>query len=80
MKITVVMPIERYNSLLKECEPLRPEYAVMVNGIITRGGDQRTTVQFLCDLEQAEKLLDFARQTHPDAASSIEESIHRREL
>jgi hypothetical protein len=80
MKITVVMPIERYNSLMKECEPLRPEYAVMVNGVIMREGDQQTTVQFLCELEQAKKLLDFARQTHPAAASSIEESIHRGEL
>jgi hypothetical protein len=79
MKITVVMPIERYNFLLKQCEPLGPEYAVMANGVIMRDGDQQTTVQFLCDLEQAEKLLNFARQTHPDAASSIEESIHRRE-
>ena len=79
MKITVVMPIDLYNSLLKECEPSRPEYAVMVNGAIMRKGDQQTA-QFLCDLEQAKNLLDFARQVHPAAAPPIEESIRRGEL
>ena len=80
MKILVVMPIDRYNSFLKQCEPSRPEYGVMLNGVIKREREQ-ATVEILCDLGQAEKLLDLARQIHPAAAPSIEESIRlRREL
>jgi hypothetical protein len=77
MLIDVVIPIERYDALLENCDTLSPEYPLLQNGVITQN-EHGKAVRYLCELEQVERLLDFSRQFTADAAPSILESMYLR--
>jgi hypothetical protein len=75
LKILVIIPIDRYNSLLMACVPFRSTYLMLKNGLIIRDSEGRETVEILCGMDQAKELCELASQICPDAALDIEESI-----
>jgi len=74
MKILVDIPIEEYNNLVQRCDPSRPEYEILKNGMITRARAE-AAVEILCALNQAEALLVLANTVYPHAAPHVEKSI-----
>jgi len=69
--------MDEYNNLVQRCDPSRPEYEMLKNGLIIRDREQRTAVELLCDIDEATLLLDLARQMYPDAAVHVQERISR---
>jgi hypothetical protein len=70
----VLIPAEPYNDFLKKCDPSRAEHEILRNGFITKhDGDE--VVEIHCDLADAIKLLDLARQMKLRATIWIEKSI-----
>ena len=76
MKISVVIPREHYDALLRMCDDSQPEYELLVNGAISNN-ERGDIAEVMCEVEQAEKLLDLARRLNPEAAPIIAESIQR---
>jgi hypothetical protein len=77
MKFLVNIPMDEYNNLVQRCDPSRPEYEMLKNGLIIRDREQRTAVELLCELDEATLLLDLASQIYPKAAVHVQESIRR---
>ena len=70
MKTSVTIPLHFYVPLIKKWPPAAPEFNLLKNAII-----HKRQVEILCDPEQAKRILELARQIHPEATSSIEDSI-----
>jgi hypothetical protein len=71
MKPLVELPIEHYESLLKRASENSPLYFRLKNAIKTNAG----TIAILCDLDEAEMLLQVANHFRPDAVPQIERAI-----
>jgi hypothetical protein len=71
MKPLVELPIEHYESLLKRASENSPLYFRLKNAIKTEAG----TIAVLCDLDEAEMLLQVAKHFCPDAVPQIERAI-----
>jgi len=76
MKIIVTVPFEQHDALLRRCETESVENRILRNGVVIRDDEgHQVAVQLLCDLREADALLDYARKFYPDAALAIEQSI-----
>lgn len=76
MRITVVMPVERFDVLLRRCLPWLPEREILLRGIMNRG-ENDADVEISCDHDEAEKLLDLAGKIQPGFVPSIDERIRQ---
>ncbi len=68
MKVQVTIPMGIYKVLETKCEPERPEYLVLKNGLIQ---EDRRAVNILCGGERASSLVAWARQQVPYGAYLI---------
>jgi len=72
------MEPETYDEFLNWCSDIRPEFAVLKNGIVlhhTIDNEDRRTIAILCDDTEAEKLLFTAEVPHLDAARDIASAL-----
>ena len=72
MKPLIELPIEDYESLLKRASENSPLYFRLKNAVKPPGAD---TIAILCDLDEAEMLLQVAKQFRPNAVPHIEKAI-----
>ena len=70
MKQVIAISIEHYESLLKRLTEDCPLYLRLKNAV-----KMANTVVILCDLEQAEMLLQVATDFCPDAVPGIQRAI-----
>jgi hypothetical protein len=78
MKVTIELPLERYDQLRDKCDTASPEFIVLINGCIDRrpkGNQFERFIQILCDKEQAETLLGLATRVCPDAVPAIKRAL-----
>jgi hypothetical protein len=71
MKPLIELSIEQYESLLKHASEDSPIYFRLKNAV----KPQPNTVAVLCDLDEAEMLLQVAKHFCPDAVPEIEKEI-----
>jgi hypothetical protein len=76
MAVLVKMPIATYIGFLGRCPLLSREYTIIKNSVITHTppGDY-TVVEILCQIADAELILDRATNFYPDAASYIRNAL-----
>ena len=70
MKPVIAISIQHYESLLKRATEDSPLYFRLKNAV-----KMANTVVILCDLEQAEMLLQVAKHFCPDAVREIQQAI-----
>ena len=70
MKPVIAISLEHYESLLKRATNDSPLYFRLKNAV-----KMANTVIILCDLEQAEMLLQVATDVCPDAVPQIQRAI-----
>ena len=75
MKPLIELSIEQYESLLKRASQESPLYFRLNNAV----KPQPNTVAVLCDLDEAEMLLQVAKHFCPDAVPEIEKEIRLTE-
>jgi hypothetical protein len=78
MKVLVTIPVAVYHQLLSLYELSSPDYAILKNGVV-RGiddDDDEKAVNIFCDADSAKKLLAWATQVDPAAASQITVDTH----
>jgi hypothetical protein len=71
VKPLIELSIEQYEFLLKHASEDSPLYSRLKNAV----KPQPNTVAVLCDLDQAEMLLQVAKHFCPDAVPEIEKEI-----
>jgi hypothetical protein len=74
VKVTIELPLDRFDQLLDKCDESSPEFSVLMNGCIDRrpkGNDFERFIQILCEKAQAEALLGLAMRLCPDAVPAI---------
>ena len=71
MKPLIELSIEHYESLLKRATEDSPLYFRLKNAVKT----EANTIAVLCDLDEAEMLLQMAKHFCPDAVTQIEKAI-----
>jgi hypothetical protein len=71
MKPLIELSIEQYESLLKRASQESPLYFRLKNAV----KPQPNTVAVLCNLDEAEMLLQVAKHFCPDAVPEIEKEI-----
>jgi len=76
MKVSLVIPVDHYDQLLKRCELSRPEYLILANGRVSRPEDEEW-VEIACQRVSASKILELANQVYPDAVRYIQNSLYR---
>jgi hypothetical protein len=80
VKVTIELPLERYDRLRDECDESSPEFSVLTNGCIDRrpngnGNEFERFIQILCNKKQAEALLDLATRLCPEAVPAIKRAL-----
>jgi len=78
MKVTIELPLERYDQLRDKCDMSSPEFSVLMNGCIDRrpkGNEFERFIQILCEKEQAQALLGLATRLCPDAIPAIKRAL-----
>jgi len=78
MKVTIELPLERYDRLRNKCDMSSPEFSVLMNGCIDRrpNGNQQRFIQIVCAKAQAQALLGRATRFCPDAIPAIQRALH----
>jgi hypothetical protein len=71
MKPLIELPIDHYESLLKRATQDSPLYFRLKNAVKT----EANTITVLCDIDEAEMLLQVAKHFCPDAVPQIEKAI-----
>ena len=71
MKPLIELSIDHYESLLKRATENSPLYFRLKNAVKT----ETNTIAVLCDLDEAEMLLQVAKHFCPDAVPQIEKAI-----
>jgi hypothetical protein len=71
MKPLIELSIEHYEALLKHANQKSPLYFRLKNAV----KPQPDTIAVLCDLDEAEMLLQVAKHFCPDAVPEIEKEI-----
>jgi hypothetical protein len=72
------MDPEHYDEFLNWCSDIRPEYAILKNGVVvhrTIDHEDRRTIAILCDEIEAQKLLVTAEVLHLPAAQDIASAL-----
>jgi len=82
VKVTIELPLERYDRLRDKCDESSPEFSVLMNGCIDRrpngngnGNEFERFIQILCEKKQAEALLGLATRPCPDAVPAIKRAL-----
>jgi hypothetical protein len=78
MKILITMSPEHYDPFLIGCDIISPEYSILKNAVVVHDGqtgDDRRTIEILCDEEEAFKLLETASRLYPDVVPTIAAGI-----
>lgn len=78
MKLLIEMDPEHYDEFLNWCSDIRPEYAILKNGVVvhrTIDNEDRRTIAILCDEIEAQKLLVTAEVLHLPAAQDIASAL-----
>jgi hypothetical protein len=75
VKPLIELSAEHYESLLKRATQNSPLYFRLKNAVKT----EANTIAVLCDLDQAEMLLQVAKHFCPDAVPQIEKEIRLAE-
>lgn len=78
MKLLIEMDPEHYDEFLNWCSDIRPEYAILKNGVVvhrTIDNEDRRTIAILCDEIEAQKLLVTAEVLHLLAAQDIASAL-----
>jgi hypothetical protein len=71
MKPLIELSTEQYEALLKRVTEDSPLYSRLKNAVKTKAG----TIAVLCDVDEAEMLLQAAKHFCPDAVPEIEKEI-----
>ena len=71
VKALIELSLEHYESLLKRATEDSPLWVRLKNAVKT----QANTIAVLCDLDEAEMLLQVAKHFCPDAVPQIEKAI-----
>ena len=71
MKPLIELSTEQYEALLKRATEDSPLYSRLKNAVKTKAG----TIAVLCDVDEAEMLLQVAKHFCPDAVPEIEKEI-----
>ena len=78
MKILIELTQEHYQRLLSVCDRSSAEYRLIQNALVVEdkeGVDSHRVVTFLCEDDEANALLNFAKARCPEAALSIATEI-----
>jgi hypothetical protein len=78
MKVTIELPLERYDQLRDKCDTSSAEFSVLMNGCIDRRPKENEFerfIQILCEKEQAQALLGLATRLCPDAIPAIKRAL-----
>ena len=80
MKVTIELPLDRFDQLRDKCDESSPEFSVLINGCIDRlpngnGNEFERFIQILCDKKQAEALLGLATRLCPDTVPAIKRAL-----
>jgi hypothetical protein len=78
VKLLIEMDPEHYDEFLNWCSNIRPEYAILKNGVVvhrTIDNEDRRTIAILCDEIEAQKLLVTAEVLHLLAAQDIASAL-----
>jgi hypothetical protein len=78
VKLLIEMDPEHYDEFLNWCSDIRPEYAILKNGVVvhrTIDNEDRRTIAILCDEIEAQKLLVTAEVLHLLAAQDIASAL-----
>jgi hypothetical protein len=78
VKLLIEMDPEHYDEFLNWCSDIRPEYAILKNGVVvhrTIDNEDRRTIAILCDEIEAQKLLVTAEVLHLPAAQDIASAL-----
>ena len=78
MKVTIELPLDRFDQLRDKCDESSPEFSVLMNGCIDRrpkGNDFERFIEIRCDKKQAEALLGLATRLCPDAVLAIKRAL-----
>ena len=77
MKITIEMPLEPYDLMLRSCKQSSKEFRILKSGCID--GDRAGRImQILCDEEQMRAILNLADRVCPHAVPAIRTIIGAR--
>lgn len=78
VKVLIEMSLPRYDRFVDRCDPASREYALLKNGVIVRRPKQdhfERIVEIQCTLDEAQTVLDVAKQIYPDAVPDIEKGL-----
>jgi hypothetical protein len=80
VKVTIELPLDRFDQLRDKCDESSPEFSVLMNGCIDRrpngnGNDFERFIEILCDNKQAEALLGLATRLCPEAIPAIKRAL-----
>lgn len=81
MKITIEMPLEPYDLMLRSCKQSSKEFRILKSGCIDGrpDGDRAGRImQILCDEEQMRAILNLADRVCPHAVPAIRTIIGAR--
>jgi hypothetical protein len=71
MEIMVNIPMVSYEDMLKRCDPSRPEYELLKNGLVMRNQEGHQEVRVLTDEDGAKQITDFAARACPEVLPSV---------
>ena len=80
MKVTIELPLDRFDQLLDKCDESSPEFSVLMNGCIDRrpngnGNDLSVSFKFSVTKSKAEALLGLAMRFCPEAVPAIKRAL-----
>ena len=75
MKTAVTLPVETYSGLLGRCLLTSREYAILRNGVVSRGFKNNRAVRILCEAEDAELVYSLADRFYPAAVLYISKNV-----
>ena len=75
MRVDIEMPLRVYDGLLDKCDQSSREYTILKNGVIVHHDNAGDTIEFLCDIEEANNLLILAGNLDSVAVLHIAKAI-----
>ena len=79
MKIYLDIRFDGYSSLLAKLGVSNPEHKQLKSSLVIAGGEEKNdelVITILCELEEANALLEFAKKNCPEAVLDIATSIN----
>ena len=79
MKIFLDIRFDGYYSLLAKFDPSNHEHKELKDALVIAGGERENdelVITIICELEEANRLLEFAKKNCPEAVLDIATSIN----